>query len=183
MNNSAPFTSLANYIPPNIIIPEDWERARETLTDFLISVAYAINTREISVYQNATLSGAGANISETLNGQAWFRTDNVNLFRYGTRTVVEIGALQDYSGGITTQTVPHGIQTTANTRFTRIYGCATDPGASSTSSAIPIPFVDVDAIANGIELSVDATNVNLRYGANYSTYTVAYVVLEWIEDV
>lgn len=184
MNNFQPTNTLANYIFPNEILPDDWEECRESLTDYLIRSAYAVNTREISNYESASLDGSGINVSVTPNGQTWFRSDNVNLFRYGSRTVVNItGGLLNHGGGTATQSQAHGIQTTQNTRFTRIYGCATDPGASTLDAAIPIPYVDVDTLANGIELWVDATNVNLRYGANYSSYTEAYVILEWVENV
>ena len=178
-----PSESIGPYVPPNIIIPEDWVEARLILTDYLIKAAEAINARGISQYQDATLSG-GDNISETITGEAWFTDGDPNKFRYGSRTVINItGGLANHGGGIATQTQAHGLSTTANTRFTRIYGTATDPGASTTISSIPIPYVDVDALAGGIELWIDATNINLRYGADYSAFTEAYVVLEWVENV
>lgn len=178
-----PSEGIGSYVPPNIIIPEDWVEARLILTDYLLKAAEAINAREIAQYQDATLDASNDNISETVTGQAWFVAGDPNRFRYGSRTVVNITAgLQDYSGALTTQQVRHGIATTENTRFTRIYGVATDPGASTTTQAIPIPYLDVDGLASGIELWVDATYVNLRYQADYSAFTSAYVVLEYVEN-
>lgn len=175
------FELRAPYAQQNVIIPDDWTEARLILTDYINRMAFAVNARELASYQEANLV-SGVNISEQVNGQLWFSAGDANAFRYGLRTVVNVTAgLQDYSGGVTSQTVAHGITTTDETRFTRIYGVANDPGASSITAALPLPYVDVDAIANSIELRVDATNVTLRYGADYSAYTDVYIVLEYVE--
>ncbi len=180
----SPPGSIGSYLPPNIIIPEDWVEARLILTDYLIKAAEAINSRGIGQYQDATLDASNDNISETITGEAWFTAGDANKFRYGSRTVINLtGGLNDFSGGIANQTQRHGIATTENTRFTRIYGTATDSGVTTITSAIPIPFVDVDVLANSIELSIDATNVILRYGVDYSAFSEAYVILEWVENV
>jgi len=87
-----PEGSQAGFIPPNIIIPEEWEAARLILTDYLLKAAEAINIREIATYQDASLFG-GENQSETVTAQMWFTPDDANKFRYGSRTVVNFGAL------------------------------------------------------------------------------------------
>lgn len=168
-----PEQALTSYVPPNLIIPEDWVEARLIMTDYLIRMAEAVNAREIAQYQDVSLDGAGNNISTTSNGQAFFTVGDPNKFRYGTRTVVNVGALPNTA----TKSVAHGINVTANTVFTRIYGTANDP----STSFIPLPFVD--AGLSHIELNVDATNVNIVTLADYTAYTTAYVVLEWIESV
>jgi hypothetical protein len=167
-----PTESVGPFIPPNIIIPRDWGEAQLILTDYLLKIAEAINAREIATYQDATLS-SGVNVSETVNGQAWFTPGDVNKYRYGSRTVVNFGTLPNN----TTTSVAHGITVSSNTVFTRIYGVATDP----STSFIPLPFVDT--AGNHVELNVDATNVNIVTTADYTGYTTAYVVLEYIESV
>jgi len=180
----SPPEALGPYLPPNIIIPDDWDEARLILTDYLLRAAEAINARELSQFQDASLDAAGENISETISGQQWFTPGDPNRFRYGSRTVVNLtNGLLNHGAGLATQSQAHGITTTENTRFTRIWGAATDPGATTLTQAFPLPYVDVDALANGIEITVDATNVNLRYGADYSAFTEAYVVLEWVENI
>lgn len=171
--NNQPNEGLANYLPPNIILNDDWSEAKLTLTDYLIRAAEAINTREIAVYQDVSLD-SGINISDTPNAQQWFTPGDANKFRYGSRTVVDFGVLPN----TTTKTVAHGIVTSTNTIFTYIGGCASIPG----SSWIPIPFSDTGAGAN-IELQIDGTNVKIITAANYSSYTQCYVVLEWIESI
>jgi len=172
-SNLGPPETQGPYVPPNIIIPEDWKEATLVLTDYLIKMAEAVNAREIAHYQDASLSG-GVNISDTISGQVWFTPGDANKFRYGSRTVVDFGVLPN----TTTKTVAHGIVTSTNTIFTYIGGCASIPG----SSWIPIPFSDTGAGAN-IELQIDGTNVKIITAANYSTYTQCYVVLEWIESI
>jgi len=172
VNNFEPSSTLNAYVPSSIIIPDDWSLARNIMTDYILAEADAINVREIAQYDTRNL----------ITGQQWFVSGDANKFRYGFRRVVDIGGLNDYSGGTTTQTVAHNITTNENMVFTHIYGCATDPGASTVTAAMPIPYVDADAVANSIEVWVDATNVNLRYGADYSAFTTAYVVLEWLQN-
>lgn len=166
-----PEKSQAAFLPPNLIIPEGWTDARLTLTDYLIKTAEAINAREIAQYQDANVSG-GENQSETVTGQAFYTVGDATKFRYGSRTVVVMGALPNTG----TLNVPHGITVSANTVFTRIYGVANDPG----TSAIPLPFVDT--AGNSVELNVDATNVNIVTPSDYTSYTDCFVVLEWIES-
>ena len=173
----------APYAQPEIIIPNDWNEARLILTDYIIQTAEAINARGISQYIDGTLNTAGENISQTQTGEKWFDPNDSQKYRDGFRTVITIdGGLLNHGAGVATQSQAHGIVTTDRTVFTRIYGAATDPGTSSIISAIPLPYVDVDALANGIEITVDATNVNLRYGADYSAYSTAYVVLEYVDN-
>ena len=76
-----------------------------------------------------------------------------------------------------TISVAHGIPVTANTVFTYIGGTATNPGNSS----VPLPFVDTGGAH--VEITVDATNVTAVTTVDWTAYTIAYVVLEWIESV
>lgn len=177
-----PENAKAPFVPPNIILPEDWKDARVILTDYFIKVADAVNSRELGFYIDDTLDGSGNNISATATGQTWFKDDSINTFRYPLRTVVSLtGGLQNFSAGVQEQTQTHGIATTEDTRFTKIMGVATDPGASTITRAMTIPHADPDALSDSIEVAVDATNVILRYGADYSAYTAAYIILEWVE--
>ena len=168
------------FVPTDFIMPEEWEEATLVLSDYLKSMAYAINAREIGQYQQFNVVSS-ENISETPTGQQWYTDGEASVFRYPLRTVVTF-ALQDYSGALTTQTVAHGISTTATTRITRIYGMANDPGASSLTQAIPLPYIDVDALTGGVEVWIDATNVNLRYQVDYSAFTDAHLVIEYVQS-
>jgi hypothetical protein len=171
--NFDPPETQGPYVPPNIIIPEDWTQARLILTDYLIKTAEAVNAREIAQFQDVSLDSGGVNISDTITGQTWFTPGDPNKFRYGSRTVVNFGTLPNAG----TTSVAHGIVTTSNTVFTRIYGVATDPG----TGYVPIPYADTGG--NHIELNVDTTNVNIVTTVDWTAYTTCYVVLEWVENV
>jgi hypothetical protein len=46
---------------------------------------------------------------------------------------------------------------------------------------IPLPYAS-PTLVNNIQLSVDATNVTITTGIDYSAYTVTYVILEYIKS-
>lgn len=168
MSNFLPSNAIQSYIPNDLIIPDNWGEATLILTDYFRNVVDALNDKEIGQYAT----------DEIVTGQKWFTPGNANQVRYVYRKVIDFGALPN----ATTKSVAHGISTSQNTRFTRIYGTSTDPGASSITSAIPIPYVDPGTLANGIELNVDATNVNVTTAVNYSAYTTTYIVLEYVQN-
>lgn len=121
------------------------------------------------------------NTSQFINGQLYFPNPALNSstaqtpeFRQVYRTVVNFGALPNTA----TKTSPHGITCNAQTSFTRIYGCASDPVGLTY---IPLPYASATA-ADNIELFVDATNVNVITSANYSAYTITYIVLEYLQN-
>lgn len=163
-----PANSIQSFIPNDLIIPDDFSEAKLILTDYLRNVIDALNDKEIGQY----------NTVELVTGQNWFTPGDANVLRGVYRKVINFGTLPN----TTTTSVAHGITTTQNTVFTRIYGTATDPGATTITSAIPLPYVDPSALANGILLNVDATNVNVTTAADYSAYTNTFIVLEYIQN-
>lgn len=144
----------------------------------------------VRLYQNVNNIALSLNIKDTgyyvqnefVNGQAYFpnpalssTTATQPTYRQVFRAVVNFGALPNAGA----KSVAHGIPVTASVTtfsFTRIYATATDQTARSF---IPIPYVSL-AAAN-IEISVDATNVTITTQSNRSSYTLCYVVLEYIK--
>lgn len=163
-----PSNSEQSFVPNDLIIPDDWPEANIILTDYFRTVVDALNDKEIAQYNTVSL----------VTGQKWFTSGDANKIRYVYRKVIDFGALPNAA----TKSVAHGITTTQNTVWTRIYATATDPGASSTTSALPIPFVDPGSLANAIKIDVDATNVNIKTAVDYTAYTTCYVVLEYIQN-
>jgi len=168
-----PPETQGNFVPPNIILPDSYEEAKRVLTDYLIRVAEGVNARELAQYQDASINASGENISDTVTGQAWFVPGDANKFRYGSRTVVNFGALPKS----TTKSADHGISVTNDTIFTRIQGTASVPG----TTFIPVPYANT--AGNPVEVWVDATKVYVRTNADYSSYTQCFIVLEWINGV
>jgi len=165
-----------NLIPENYIFPEiDTEEYDVKVRQYLNSMAIAVNSKENGLFNN----------QEVMTGQQFLPTfsiqtaNNVN-FREVFRMVVDFGALPNTA----TKSVPHGITTTQDYSFVHIYATATDPGATTITSAIPIPFATPTALANNIQIDVDATNVNITTNsAFYTAYTRCFVVLEYIKTV
>ncbi len=119
---------------------------------------------------------------EFVNSQLFFpdpalssTTDRTPTYRQVFRKTINFGALPN----ATVKSVPHGIVFNGNFSATRIYGAATD---RPNSSMIPIPYVSSVAGAQNIELYIDATNVNMATGSDYSMYTISYVVIEYLKQ-
>jgi len=163
----SPANALNSYVPTDVILPEKPEDLRRVLNDTLNRIIDALNDKDIAQYD----------LRELVNGQKWFTPGDTQRFRVPFRKVIDFGALPN-SGP---KGVAHGITTNSNTTFTRIYAVATDPGIASVTSAIPIPYVDPNALSNSIEIAVDATNVVITTAFNYTSYTTCYVVLEYLQ--
>ena len=140
----------------------------------LNNMAVSVNTRDAGFYSNP----------EFVNGQLFFpspalnsNTSTVARQRQVFRMVINFGTLPNNA----TTTKAHGITVTPATSFTRIYGAATNP-TSGAYSYLPLPYSSTTDVAHNIELFVDGTNVNIKTGANYSAYTISYVVLEYIKS-
>ena len=114
--------------------------------------------------------------NEFLNGQVLFPTINASTSegRQIFRAVVNFGALPN----ATTKSVAHGIGVTNGFSFTRIYATATN---NVSMNFIPLPYASTTLI-NNIQLSVDRTNVTITTGIDYSSYTITYVVIEYVKQ-
>jgi len=157
-----------SFVPNDLIIPDDYKEMQLIMTDYLRSVVDSLNEKEIANFSTA----------QSLTGQKWLEVGNENNVQQAYRKVIDFGSLPNTAA----KAVAHGITTTQNTYFTHIYATATDPGATDTTAAIPIPYVDPNTLANGIQIDVDNTNVTITTAANYSAYTKCYVVLEWVQN-
>lgn len=134
----------------------------------LISVV--LNTKDTGIYD----------LSEFVNGQLFFPNPSLNsstpqspTYRQPYRIVINFGALPN----ATTKSVAHGLTIQANWTLTRLYGAATNPN----TEFIPIPYASATDVAHNIELNMDTANINITTGANYSAYTVCYVVIEYLK--
>jgi hypothetical protein len=132
----------------------------------LNNIAVALNLKESAYYMT----------KEFLTGQVFFNpdTNEPEKQRPGYRQVVNFGALP--AAGI--QPIPHGLTLNAYTTATHIYGAATNP---TTTELIPLPYSSTVA-GDNIEVWIDATNVNIRVAANWSTYTRCIIVIEYLKS-
>jgi hypothetical protein len=139
------------------------------------------NVNNIAIVLNSKDTGLYTNQNPFVNGQTWFpdpalssQTPEQPVQRQVARLVINFGALPNTG----TKSVAHGLSPLGNWSFTRIYGCASD---QSGLNYIPLPYASSTA-ANNIELYVDGTNVNVKTGSNRSSFTVTYIILEFIQQ-
>jgi hypothetical protein len=134
-------------------------------------ISLVLNTKDTGYYA----------LEEFVNGQVWFpdptlssQTPQVPNYRQVFRKVFNCGPLPNAAG---TLSLPHGIEITANTSFTRIYGTATFP----STRFIPLPYISSVA-ADIVELWADLVNINIKVAQNMSAFSKVYVVLEYIQE-
>jgi len=163
-----------------------------------ISEIYATNTNDpvqmrellVRLYQNLNRmqlllngkdDGTFMTINEQITGQAWFPNPNLNYTSSTTpaqrttyRTTINFGALPNAG----TKSVAHNITCTARTTFTKIYGAASD---TTSPQYIPLPYASPTGTDN-IELFADDTNVTVITGSDRSSFTISYIVLEYMQD-
>ncbi len=167
--SSTPF----NFQPEVYLFPEQYnDDFRLQLRKYLNNIASALNVKENGFYFEEETPTAGLFIPiATPNSSA-----NVQ-YRPMFRTVVDFGALPNNA----VKTVPHGITTTQDYSIIRLSGVATDPGATTLDSAIPIPFVGNNPFE--VELEMDATNIIIETGMNRTNYTRTFIVIEYIKEI
>jgi hypothetical protein len=162
-----------SYLPVYDLVPEKWEEARPFLVEQLKKISNAVNIREIGWFLD----------EELLSGKAFIPGSNDVLdggssqtFRQIFRKVIDFGPL--LINGI--NSAPHFIN--VNEQFTLIFlgANATDPVGFT---ALPIPYVDTMALANQIEIYMDATDVYIVTGVPRSNYTRVYVIIEYLLEV
>lgn len=145
----------------------------------LLLVRLYQNMNAISVALNNKDAGLYETIDEVICGQTYFPDPTLNssttaypIQRPVLRKVINFGALPNAA----LKSVAHGIAPTTSYSFTRIYATATDP---VNRLYLPIPYASSTA-GKIIELSADATNVNITTASNLTAYTLCYAVLEYI---
>jgi hypothetical protein len=170
-----PPDTLQAFLSPAIDIPnprEEPDLFYEVINERERDTASIVNGKE-----NATYSTL-----ETVTCQNWFSTSPASsqqLQRQGFRKVINFGALPNTG----TKSVAHGITVTASTSITRIYGAATNPTALDPNPRfIPLPYVDTTTEANEITLYASDVNVYVVTAANFSAFTICYIILEYLQN-
>ncbi len=157
-----------SYIPVYDVIPENWESARQILTEYLKKITNAVNIREIGWFLE----------EELLSGRQFFpgvtSSPNNQQYRSVFRKVIDFGALPNAG----TKSIPHGISVTINTSLVQLYAAATQPN----TNFIPIPFSS-PTLANNIQIYMDTTNIYITTAIDYSAYTRCFVSVHYIQEL
>ena len=157
------------------ITDSDFSEFMVRLTQVVNDIALAVNQKDSAIYSQ----------EEFVNGQTFFRNLAVaptgstsQTQRQVFRKVINFGALPNAG----TTSVAHGITIDNNFTLTRLYGAASDVGASK--EYIPLPFVDVagTVAAGNVELHMDGTNINITTTGNGTNFTVCYVIIEYLKN-
>jgi hypothetical protein len=135
------------------------------------NVAMSVNTRDAGIY----------NTNEFVNGQTFFANPSLSSStptnasqRQVHRIVIDFGALPNTAA----KSYVHGIPIKVGWSFTRIYGCASDPG---NLLFLPLPYAS-NVAGSSIELSVDKTSVTVTTGSDRTAYITTYIVLEYLKN-
>ena len=162
-----------NFLREDYILPEGEPKQQQVvLRYYLNDIASAINTKDSGLYTDEIV----------ITGQQFYpvfgtTTAQSVTYRDVFRKVIDFGALPNAA----TKSVAHGITTTQNMTLTRFYATATDPAAATLNIGIPIPYVNVAAPADGVQMTIDATNINITTTtANYTAYTRCFVIVEYM---
>jgi len=159
-----------NFLQTDYIIPQDISEKDLKIRQYFNDIATAVNSKDSGFYDGTI----------TVSGQQFlpiFSSQNASsiVYRDVFRLVIDTGALANAG----TTTTAHGITTTENYSLVRLYGAATDPGALTWTSVIPLPFAS-PTLANNISLEADATNIIITTGSDRTAYTRSFVVIEYI---
>jgi len=139
--------------------PQDPELLSVELDKSYVDIANAVNARTIGIFP------VNRNV---LTGESWFFNQNKKQ-----NTIRQVYRFTTFTSPLL---IPHGINTTTIGGFTRIYGTATNG-----TNWYPLPYVDVVAANNQINVIVTPTNIVITAGAGAPpAITSGFIVLEWL---
>jgi hypothetical protein len=157
-----PDNSESPYLSTYLNFPEEKGELSGTLSRMYGNISYRLNNREIAIYD----------LSERTTGQKWTDSANLQVPKETFRKIFEIGAINT---GVTSTTA-HGL--TGVSSYTKIAGTA----ITDTPDNRPIPYADVTAVTDQIEITVNGTNIIIVNGATAPNITSAIVILEYLKN-
>lgn len=173
MPNQGPFLPTTDTYDVQTIYSLDINS--DEFKEFLVRLRQSVNNVLLAL--NAKDSGFYTQF-ETICGQQYFPnpaltslTPQTPVYRAVFREVVLFGPL---AMGVNTKA--HNISVTTSTTFTRIYGVVND---ITNFSYLPLPYVNL--AGNEIQIDVDATNVTITTAVAMPTYTINYVIVEYLK--
>jgi hypothetical protein len=154
-------------------VSEDLRELLVRMYQNLNNMAMAVNKKDTGIYPT----------DEFVCGQVYFSnpaydssTSTTPVLRQVYRKVINFGTLP--TAAEVTKTALHGIAADTIHSITRLYGGSTDP-VNKFYIALPC----VANAGNNIALWADNTRVVINaFGTDRSTYTLTYVVMEYIKN-
>ncbi len=171
MSSTSDPSLFINQLPISLEMPEDPKEFREIVSLLFTRIIDAVNKKEGSLYYPL----------ETGNFQSYFTIATPFVYRNVYRMVINFGALPNN----TTKSVAHGIagidpaMGNSTFSFTRIFATSSNQ-TNGAESFIPIPWASASGTDN-IQITVDATNINITTTSDKTAFTITYVVLEYVK--
>ena len=160
MNTNQNPINGAPYLRTSRQFPEDAPRLSIELDKSYLEIANAVNTRTIGLF---------ALKRNSITGESWY----VSSMDQKQQTLRQVYTFSS-AGNIN-----HGINFKLIQGFTRIYGTFTNG-----SIWYPLPYVDVIAANNQVNVIVNNTNIVItRGGGAPPVITSGFVVLEWLSNI
>lgn len=145
------------YLRTSREFPEELHQLTVEVNKTYVDTAAAVNLRTIGIFPTNR---------PAITGESWF-IDNQRQQTFRQ--------IYPFTGA--TLTIDHGINFLNVNAFTRIYGTAL-----IGVNWLPLPFVDVTAVANQIGIIVTPTQI-LITGATAATIVKGFIVLEWLSNI
>ena len=138
--------------------PEELHMLTVEVNKSYLDIANAVNSRTIGIFPVNR---------PAITGESWF------LRNQRQQTLRRVFT---FNGNLAP--IPHGIDVADTSAFTRIYGTFTNG-----TNWYPLPYVDVIAVTNQVNVIVNQTNIVITRGAGAPAITFGIVVLEWLSQV
>ncbi len=120
-----------------------------------VDIAQKMNSRTIGLFASSTA---------TITGESWYITSQRQQTIRKMFTFTAAGS------------IAHGIDTSQISGFTRIYGTFTNG-----TNFYPLPYVDVTAANNQVNVIVTPTNIVIAAGGGSPpAITSGFVIIEWV---
>lgn len=139
---------------------EDLRELSNQVDHAYIDIANKVNARTIGLFAVG---------NQIVTGESWYLAGQINRQQ----------TLRQVYPFTTAGTILHGINIVTVSTFTKIYGVFTDG-----TVWYPLPYVDVVAANNQVNIVVNATQIVITAGAGSPpSITSGIVVLEWLSQV
>jgi len=165
-----PPNSQVAFLQQEFFLPDDFESAKDSISDRENRTASAVNVREIGQYETV----------ELLDGQTWFSTNRQNTgqsqqTRYGYRRTFDLIVLNEgpIPAGATTLRISPLIQSI--TTPTRCFGAATIAGPIY----VFFPSMFIDITFNNSNPQKQTITITNNVGSNL---TQCYVTIEYLKQ-
>lgn len=151
---------VSNLIPSSRTFKtDDSESLSVSLDQMYRDVSVGVNTRTIGNYST----------TPSLTGNTLYGIESKPITTY--RIIVQASSILNG-----TTNIAHGVNNLSSVRTLSLIGGASSP---STSSFLPLPFVNVGTPGNGIQIDVNGANIQIiTTSGSYTGYS-AWIVWEY----